>query len=75
VDDHDPRVFMRIAADLRTRIESGEFGPGQPVSSITTICQEWGCARETASHALATLASEGYVRRYPGKGYYVLVRG
>ena len=74
MDDSDPRIYVRIAADLRKRIESGELAAGQPVPSITTLCQQWEVARETAAHALTTLASEGYVRRFPGKGYYVLAR-
>jgi DNA-binding GntR family transcriptional regulator len=65
---------MRIAAELRTRIEAGELEPGQPVPSITTLCQQWGVARETAAHALATLEGEGWVKRFPGKGYYVTAR-
>jgi DNA-binding GntR family transcriptional regulator len=75
VDDQDPRVYVRIAADLRRRIEADELKPGQPVPSITTLCQEWGVARETAAHALQALEAEGLVRRYPGRGYYVTGRG
>jgi DNA-binding GntR family transcriptional regulator len=74
-DDQDPRIYVRIAADLRRKIEAGELEPGQPVPSITTLTQEWGVARETAAHALTTLESEGLVRRYPGRGYYVTARG
>jgi DNA-binding GntR family transcriptional regulator len=75
VDDQDPRVYVRIAADLRRRIEAGELKPGQPVPSITTLCQQWGVARETAAHALTVLEGDGLVRRYPGRGYYVTGRG
>jgi DNA-binding GntR family transcriptional regulator len=71
VDDHDPRIYLRIAAEIRGRIEAGDLKAGQPVPSITTLCQEWGVARETASHALQVLEAEGLVRRYPGRGYYV----
>ena len=74
MDDQDPRVYVRIAADLRRRIEADELKPGQPVPSITTLCQEWGVARETAAHALTVLEGEGLVRRYPGRGYYVTAR-
>jgi DNA-binding GntR family transcriptional regulator len=74
VDDQDPRVYVRIAADLRRRIEADELKAGQPVPSITTLCQEWGVARETAAHALTVLEGEGLVRRYPGRGYYVIGR-
>jgi DNA-binding GntR family transcriptional regulator len=74
-DDQDPRIYVRIAADLRRKIETGELEPGQPAPSITTLTQEWSVARETAAHALTTLESEGLVRRYPGRGYYVTARG
>jgi len=75
VDDQDPRIYLRIAADIRRRIEADELKPGEPVPSITALCQEWGVARETAAHALQVLEAEGLVRRYPGRGYYVTQRG
>jgi GntR family transcriptional regulator len=75
VDDQDPRIYLRIAAAVRARIDEGELEAGQPAPSITSLCQEWGVARETAAHALKTLESEGLVRRYPGRGYYVTGRG
>jgi len=75
VDEQDPRIYLRIAADVRARIEAGGLEAGQPAPSITALCQEWGVARETAAHALQVLEAEGLVRRYPGRGYYVTGRG
>jgi hypothetical protein len=74
VDDQDPRIYMRIAADIRARIEADELKPGQPAPSITSLRQELGVARETAAHALQVLEAEALVRRYPGRGYYVVPR-
>jgi DNA-binding GntR family transcriptional regulator len=74
VDDQDPRIYLRIAAAIRARIEADELKPGQPAPSITTLCQEWDVARETAAHALQVLEAEGLVRRYPGRGYYIVPR-
>jgi DNA-binding GntR family transcriptional regulator len=74
-DTDDPRLYMRIAASVRARIESGELAPGQPVPSITTLTQEWRVARETAAQALQMLESEGLVKRWPGRGYFVTTRG
>ena len=71
MDDQDPRVYVRIAADIRARIEADELKPGQPAPSITALCQEWGVAKETAAHALQVLEEEGLVRRYPGHKYYI----
>jgi DNA-binding GntR family transcriptional regulator len=67
----DPRAYMRLAALLRARIESGDLRPGQPAPSITTLTQEHGVARQTVSKAFRVLESEGLVARYPGLGYYV----
>jgi DNA-binding GntR family transcriptional regulator len=70
-EDEDPRAYVRIAANLRQRIMSGELAAGKPLPSITTLTQEWGVARETASHAVTVLVGEGLVRRVPGLGYHV----
>jgi GntR family transcriptional regulator len=67
----DPRAYVRIAVAVRQQITSGELKAGQPVPSITTLAQEHGVARQTASKALRLLESEGLVRRIPGLGYYV----
>jgi DNA-binding GntR family transcriptional regulator len=73
-DESDPRAYMRIAAIVRRRIEDGTYEVGQPVPSITRLVQEHGVARITAAHALRVLEEQGYVRRYPGLGYYVVER-
>jgi DNA-binding transcriptional regulator YhcF (GntR family) len=38
------RIYLRIAADIRGRIEADELKPGQPAPSITTLTQEWSVA-------------------------------
>lgn len=73
-DESDPRAYIRIAADIRRQISDGTLQPGVPAPSITRLVQEHGVARITASHALRVLEEEGYVRRFPGKGYYVIKR-
>src|SRR6266704_2563899 len=47
--------YMRIAADLRQRIKSGELQAGDALPSINRISQEWGCAKTTAAKALNLL--------------------
>ena len=70
-DSDDPRIYVRIAAQLRQRMGSGDLAAGDRVPSITTLTQEWGVARETAAHALRVLEEDGLIQRFPGKGYYV----
>ena len=71
MEDDDPRLYVRIAAGIRGLIESGELAPGEPVPSITSLVQEHGVARQTASKALQLLEDEGLTRRVPGLGYFV----
>lgn len=63
--------YLRIAAELRRRIASGELAPGDRVPSTRRITQEWGVAMATASKALAALNQEGLVRAVPGVGTVV----
>ena len=67
----DPRVYIRIADEVRQKITDGTLRSGMPVPSITTLSQEHGTARETAAKALRLLETEGLVKRIQGLGYYV----
>ncbi|WP_338932211.1 GntR family transcriptional regulator [Streptomyces netropsis] len=71
----DPAPYLRIAAELRTRIASGELRAGQKVPSARRITQEWGVAMTTATKVLATLRREGLVRAVPGVGTVVDTSG
>ncbi len=73
-DQGDPRIYLRIAGSLRSRIESGEFASDGKIPSVRTLMQEYEVAYDTAQHAVKTLEAEGLVRRYPGRGYYVTTR-
>ncbi|MCC3768466.1 GntR family transcriptional regulator [Streptomyces sp. UNOC14_S4] len=66
-----PAPYLRIAAELRARISSGELRAGGRVPSTRQITQEWGVATATASKVLAVLRREGLVRAVPGVGTVV----
>ncbi|MGW7275862.1 TetR/AcrR family transcriptional regulator C-terminal domain-containing protein [Streptomyces sp. NPDC054864] len=63
--------YLRIARDIRQRIDSGDLAPGDRVPSTRRITQEWGVAMATATKALAALNQEGLVRAVPGVGTVV----
>lgn len=63
--------YLRIAAELRRRMASGELAPGERVPSTRTIVREWGVAMATATKALSVLRTEGLVRALPGVGTVV----
>jgi DNA-binding transcriptional regulator YhcF (GntR family) len=64
----------RIAADLRSRIGEGEFGPGDRVPSTRELTRQWGVAMATATRALSLLQDEGLLRSVRGVGTIVAAR-
>lgn len=71
--DRDSRAnpWQQIAADLRARITAGEFGPDDPLPSLTWWEQETGVNRKTARKAYLQLIAEGLVEVIDGRGYFV----
>jgi GntR family transcriptional regulator len=67
----DPRIYMRIAADLRAQIQDGRLKPGEPVPSIARLRQETGISRKTISKGIRVLADEGLISQFWGRGLYV----
>ncbi|MDQ1661931.1 MAG: hypothetical protein QOJ68_1911 [Blastococcus sp.] len=65
---------VRIAAELRGRIASGELPPGARVPSTRALVQRHGIAMATATKILTTLRQEGLIRSVPGVGSVVADR-
>jgi DNA-binding transcriptional regulator YhcF (GntR family) len=63
--------YLRIAAEIRRRIQTGELRPGDRVPSTRGLVQEFGVAMATATKALATLQQDGVVHSLPGVGTVV----
>jgi DNA-binding transcriptional regulator YhcF (GntR family) len=63
--------YLRIAAELRRRIEESELGPGDPLPSTRQIVREFGVAMATASKALTALQNVGLARSVRGIGTVV----
>lgn len=64
-------AYLRVAADLRRRIESGELAPGAKIPSVTVMASEYKVAGTTAQKAVRTLKAAGFVTSEPGKGVFV----
>jgi DNA-binding GntR family transcriptional regulator len=67
--------YLRIAADLRLRIDSGQLRPGDALPSINRLAQEWDVAKTTVTKAIGVLKDEGLVRGVQGWGTIVAERG
>lgn len=66
-------LHAEIAADLRRRIDSGEFPPGGKLPSETELERTHGVSRVTVRRALQTLENEGKIATRPGVGRVVKV--
>lgn len=63
--------YRRIAAELRTEIESGELQPGDALPSEAALMARYGVSRNTARQALTELEGAGLVDTIQGKGRFV----
>jgi len=59
--------YAQIAQVLRSRLESGDAGPG-PFATEHALCSEFGVSRTTVRQALGFLKREGLVTSRPGVG-------
>ncbi len=66
----DPRAYMRVYAQLKTRIEGGELAAGARLN-IGLLADEFDTGRDTVKKALGMLEADGLVERWPGLGWYV----
>jgi GntR family transcriptional regulator len=61
----------QIAAELRQRIQRGEWGPGERLPSIPAIAASYGVAKQTVQRTVDQLRIEGLLITKPGSGTYV----
>ncbi|MFD8072140.1 GntR family transcriptional regulator [Streptomyces sp. NPDC059718] len=53
--------YLRIAADLRNRISSGEFGIGDQIPTLPELAEAYEVSETTVRNALALLRNEGLI--------------
>ncbi|MFC0005151.1 winged helix-turn-helix domain-containing protein [Micromonospora siamensis] len=71
-----PRISdrQRIAQDIRDKIASGEYAPGDKLPSLRELIALYGVSAEPVRSALLILQAEGLVEGHQGKGTYVTPR-
>lgn len=73
-NDSSPEVlsqYVKIANDLRSKIEDGTYPPGALLPSRNEITAMYGVAPITARDALAIMTSQGYALPLRGRGHIV----
>ncbi len=67
-------LYIQVASALRRRIETGQWQPGQRISSLEELEQEFEVARVTVRQATEILQNEGLVQRQQGRGTFVTAK-
>lgn len=66
--------YLRIAAELRHRISSGEWGPGDRLPTLPALCQAYRVSETTIRNALSLLRNEGLIETKARAGTLVRSR-
>ena len=69
--DRSVPVWPQIAADLRRRLDAGEWGPGERFPGTVTLAAEYEVAQSSIQKAVVRLREEGRLRTVLGAGSYV----
>ena len=64
-------LYSRLRQAMRERVTSGEWRPGEQIPTIRQLGELYGVSRITVVQALDTLAHEGVLIRWQGKGIFV----
>lgn len=72
LDQQDTRPrHMQVAADLRQRIRTGEFGLGAKMPSLRALAEHYSVSEVTAHTAIRALQHEGVLESTSGRGTFV----
>ena len=72
-EDRQPK-YLRIHAELRDRITSGQWPAGTPLPAQRDLAAEFGVSIMTLRQALQLLADDGLIAARHGSGTYVAAR-
>ena len=65
------RGWQEVRAEVRRRINSGLWKPGERIPNEAELAEEFGCARVTVNRALRDLAGQGFLERRRRRGTFV----
>jgi GntR family transcriptional regulator len=66
-------IHLRIADDIRMKIERGELAPGDSLPTLAQLCQQWSCSMNSARGAINLLKAQGLITAGRGKAPIVRI--
>ncbi len=70
-NDYAPPKYAQVVAEIKRRIERGQYAPGSLLPSEHQLVGEFGVSRPTVVRALAALRQDGWIETEQGKGSFV----
>ncbi|MEQ8901557.1 MAG: GntR family transcriptional regulator [Roseovarius sp.] len=64
-------LYLRIKDEIKGKIASGQYKPGDLLPSESELCQRFNTTRSTVRHALSELVFEDAIIREVGRGSFV----
>jgi DNA-binding GntR family transcriptional regulator len=69
--DYAPPKYAQVVAEIKKRIEQGDYPPGTLLPSEHQLVEEFGVSRPTIVKALSSLRQDGWIDTQQGKGSFV----
>lgn len=72
IDKQSPiPIYHQLEEQIKKKIESGEYSPGDSIPSEREYAEELGISRMTVRQAITNLVNEQYLYRIKGKGTFI----
>lgn len=69
--EYSPPKYAQVVAEIKRRIESGDYEPGSLLPSEHQLVQEFGVSRPTIVKSLGELRQQGWIGTEQGRGSFV----
>jgi len=69
--DYAPPKYAQVVAEIKKRIEQGEYPPGSLLPSEHQLVADFGVSRPTIVKSLSVLRQDGWIDTQQGKGSFV----
>lgn len=71
-ESHVP-LYVQVASNIESKIKSGEYKPGEKISTVNQLVKDYNVSRVTIVQALETLVAKNLIISMQGKGSYVKI--